>query len=683
MKLKGKMLLYLALPSALGLIGLAMIIAISVGNMSHESILGLTELNVESRAAEIGRWLEGHLNNVKRTAGNSEMVSGDLVRIKNYIMSRNANLPADVAYEYFGDLQGDYFTSAGGKGNLSSRDYFKQIANGADYVISEGLISLSTGKATAFIVVPQKDKNGKRIGLTAAAVDLETISTIVSQIKYGQAYAEIIDSKFNVIAHPNKDMVLKANFAEPSKLGYRDMEPAIEAMKAGKSGSQRYWDDKGIEKFMVFAPVPLSQGWNFIMVVPASQINEAPIRIVSIIAVMSLIILLILIVIILFAINSLTSPIRLVSSVIQQVGKGQVWVDERTNLQLQRAQVVKDEVGDAVQATTTLMRTLTDIVHSIQTAALEVEKGAAAISQTSQNLSQGSTEQAASAEQVSSMIEEISSTIKQSADNAASTEQLARRALEDARQGAEAVLQSVEAMKSIASKISIIDEIARQTNLLALNAAIEAARAGEAGKGFAVVASEVRKLAERSQTAANEILGISKQSVVTAEEAGHRITNVLPDVEKTAELVQEISAASREQSIGIEQIVSAIMQLDSVIQQNASSSEELASMAEELSSQSMNLRQTVQYFSLKEADVHLVNTPLLRSATLKGAIPQEELKAEKISKPLPKREALPKRPLPLPPEPEKKIPMPEHKAEHKPESIIPPPTASDDDFEEF
>jgi methyl-accepting chemotaxis protein len=175
---------------------------------------------------------------------------------------------------------------------------------------------------------------------------------------------------------------------------------------------------------------------------------------------------------------------------------------------------------------------------------------------------------------------------------------MARKAAGDANAGAEAVSKAVVAMKDIAAKINIIEEIARQTNLLALNAAIEAARAGEAGKGFAVVASEVRKLAERSQTAAGEILSLSKTSVEVAEEAGRSILQVAPDISKTADLVAEISAASREQSVGVDQIARAVTQLDTVIQQNASASEEMASMAEELSSQAEQLSEAIAYFKI-------------------------------------------------------------------------------------
>uniref|UniRef100_UPI00048B0666 methyl-accepting chemotaxis protein n=1 Tax=Desulfomicrobium escambiense TaxID=29503 RepID=UPI00048B0666 len=201
-------------------------------------------------------------------------------------------------------------------------------------------------------------------------------------------------------------------------------------------------------------------------------------------------------------------------------------------------------------------------------------------------------------EEVSSSMEEMSSNIRQNADNATQTEKIALKAAQDAQAGGQAVVQAVGAMKNIAEKISIVEEIARQTNLLALNAAIEAARAGEHGKGFAVVAAEVRKLAERSGTAAAEISELSSSTVSVADQAGQMLTKLVPDIQRTAELVQEISAASNEQNAGAEQINKALQQLDQVIQQNASASEEMASTSEELSSQAEQLQSTISFFHL-------------------------------------------------------------------------------------
>ncbi|MGD9940324.1 MAG: methyl-accepting chemotaxis protein [Clostridia bacterium] len=259
-----------------------------------------------------------------------------------------------------------------------------------------------------------------------------------------------------------------------------------------------------------------------------------------------------------------------------------------------------DEIGLLAKAIQGMMVSLRELVTSVQSSSANVSSGSLQMSSTAQQMSQGATEQAASAEEVSSSIEEMTSTIKQNADNSETTEGIARKAAGDADIGANAVTKAVAAMKDIATKINVIEEIARQTNLLALNAAIEAARAGEAGKGFAVVASEVRKLAERSQTAAGEILSLSKTSVDVAEEAGTRIVQVVPDINKTADLVAEISAASREQSVGVDQIARAITQLDTVIQQNASASEEMASMAEELSSQAEQLASAIAFFTIEE-----------------------------------------------------------------------------------
>ena len=208
-------------------------------------------------------------------------------------------------------------------------------------------------------------------------------------------------------------------------------------------------------------------------------------------------------------------------------------------------------------------------------------------------------------------MEQMGATIQQNADNAAQTDTIASRVSEDAAKSGAAVARTVEAMKAIAEKISVIDEISRQTNMLALNAAIEAARAGEQGMGFAVVAAEVRRLAERSQSAAAEIIGLSESSLEVAESAGELLDKLVPDIRKTAELIQEISYSSREQKSGVEQTNQAMTQLDSVTQQSAASAEELSSTAEELSSQSRSLVSMISFFSLEGGNPADTATPLL------------------------------------------------------------------------
>ena len=261
----------------------------------------------------------------------------------------------------------------------------------------------------------------------------------------------------------------------------------------------------------------------------------------------------------------------------------------------------KDEIGKVLAAIKTMVEKLRDIVGDVKNASGNVASGSQQMSSSSQEMSQGSTEQAASAEEASSSMEQMVSNIKQNTDNAMQTMKISQKAADDASQSGTAVSEAVGAMKEIAGKISIIEEIARQTNLLALNAAIEAARAGEHGKGFAVVAAEVRKLAERSQDAAGEISHLSSSSMDVAEKAGDMLNKLVPDIKKTAELVQEISAASNEQNAGADQVNRAIQQLDTVIQQNAGASEEMASTSEELSSQAEQLQDTIEFFKIGDS----------------------------------------------------------------------------------
>jgi len=289
--------------------------------------------------------------------------------------------------------------------------------------------------------------------------------------------------------------------------------------------------------------------------------------------------------------RSITRPLNEAVTVANQLAEGDLTA---------RIEVTsRDETGMLLAAMQNMVAKLSQIIGEVRGAADSLSSASEEVSATAQSLSQGSSEQAASVEETSASVEQMSASITQNTENAKVTDGMASQAAKQAAEGGDAVKQTVGAMKQIADKIGIIDDIAYQTNMLALNAAIEAARAGEHGKGFAVVAAEVRKLAERSQVAAQEIGQVAGSSVELAEKAGKLLDEMVPSINKTSDLVQEITAASEEQSSGVGQINTAMNQLNQTTQQNASASEELAATAEEMSSQSEQLQQLMSFFKIE------------------------------------------------------------------------------------
>jgi methyl-accepting chemotaxis protein len=598
MKLRAKQSLLLGIPIALGLFALALVVITQSEASLTKLYVQASEQIVQARADEVSRWLAGKQAGVQRGAADKAIRGSDLSAKLAYLQDRKSNLDPEVEMEFFAEKNGNSWNTLGSASNISDRDYFKAITGGeVKEYIGNAILSKATGKPIVTVSSAVQGQSGSTTSIYGVTVGLDTLSTLAAKVRLGtEGYAIIIDGDFLLIAHPDENMRMKVSFKDPTKIGYRGLEPAIKKIGKSQAGSQIYRDDKGLEKLFIFAPISGTPGWSFGIIVPMSDVRASATTLGRILIFVSLAILVILLGIILVIVNQLVKPISFITGAIGAFASGDLTLTGVDTAARGRIVARDDELGQMGRAMDTLHAKLSAFVSAVKSASGEVAGGSQAISQTSQQMSQGATEQAASAEEVSASLEEAAATTHSNADNAGQTEAIAEKAASSAENAGTAVGEAVAAMKEIASRISIIEEIARQTNLLALNAAIEAARAGEAGKGFAVVASEVRKLAERSQTAAAEISALSVKSGALSDQAGALVGETIPAIKQTADLVREISASSTEQKAGMDQIAKAIGQLDGVIQANASASEELAGMSEELAAQAANLKETASYF---------------------------------------------------------------------------------------
>lgn len=471
--------------------------------------------------------------------------------------------------------------------SVQDRDYYQAAINGTTNIGRPNLNKV-TNEPFIPIGAPIYSEEGDVVGTIGAILNIGFLNSLILNATIGETgYAFLVDSQGIVMSHPDESTLFELNIKE-----IEGMEEITSQMLAGEAGVNEYVY-QGIEKTAGFAPVTTT-GWSLSLSLPNQEFLEPVNAVTNSILIVSAIAIVVALLIFIFFARSISKPIRQGVDFAGEVADGNL----RATLDVKH----KDEIGELAEALRRMISNLKRIVGDVMSAADQVTSGSQQMSSTAEQLSQGATEQASSIEEVSSSMQQMSSNISQNADNASETEKIAIQSAQDAEQSGQAVMEAVEAMNQIAERITIIEEIARQTNMLSLNASIEAARAGEHGKGFAVVASEVGKLAARSKDAAGEISELSSSTVDVAEKARNMLEQLVPNIRKTADLVQEISAASREQSNGADQINTAINQLDQVIQQNASASEEMASVAEELNGQAEELQHTISYFTIDESD---------------------------------------------------------------------------------
>ena len=450
---------------------------------------------------------------------------------------------------------------------------------------------------------PILDTQGKLIGLTFVGIDikssLEYVKQTIKQVTLGETgYVFVIDAAAGsaagtLIIHPSQEGKNISGAQDSSGRFF------IKSIIDQRNGSIVYpWinKEKGEtrprDKVVVFSEY---KDWNWIIAAGSysDEIFSLADRVKTLLLGATFLVTICLLLVLTYYLNRIViTPMKDLVLIARRIAGGDLSVE----INNQR----KDEVGKVMNSMYEMIVKLRQIIGEVRTAADNLTNAAGQVSATAQSLSQSSSEQAASVEETTSSMEQMTASISQNTENAKVTDGMASKAAKEAAEGGDAVSKMVDDMKSIASKIGIIDDIAYQTNLLALNAAIEAARAGDHGKGFAVVAAEVRKLAERSQVAAQEIGNLASSSVKQAERAGSLLTEMVPTIRKTSDLVQEIASASSEQSSGVAQINGAMGQLNQATQQNASASEELAATAEELGSQAEQLQQTMTFFQLDD-----------------------------------------------------------------------------------
>ncbi|MBK8806697.1 MAG: Cache 3/Cache 2 fusion domain-containing protein [Bacteroidales bacterium] len=622
--LQSKLFIVLAVVLTVVLLPLGFIIYSKYSKDEYKNFKALSEQVAIARAAEVGQLISGLGEELHRIAQTPQLTSMDWKNVEPILQNVSDQRKDIFSMVFLVYPDGSYYVPKKGKmeKSLKDRDYVISILGGSsDVFVTNPALSRSTGEKKFSIAVPVHDGNNKVIGCLCVNVSLRKISEIAGSIKIGKTgMSYIVDNEGLFVAHPIDSLTLTANITMLDSLGYQGVNDLVASMKKDTVGSGDIYDANTEGALTVFSKIPSTNGWVLAIEMPHKEIYESVRDFLNYLVISFLVVLLVTFVA-LFMVNRtlLIVPIKKLSGYINAMSHG--FFDSEVSVEN------NDEIGKMAHEIIKMQEQIATITNTIVEEALAVENTSEEVKNAALNLSNGVSQQASAIEQVSASIEEMTAAINQNTENAVETEKIATKANIDISKVLKSMLETVHSMKLIAEKAIIVNEIAKKTDLLALNASIEAARAGQAGKGFAVVADGVKKLAEKSQLVANEINDITQISLTKADDSCKMLEVVVPTIDKTTSLIQEIASASVEQSSGANEINNALQQLNSVVYQNSTASEELSTTAEQLYSQSDSLKNVLRFFKKRGSKAEIQRLKeALEEIKLKETELNEEMK---------------------------------------------------------